>query len=443
MSLSHPHRGPRVHGLRAVLLGALVCLGAAACGDNNILQQDAPSRVGVDQLNNPANAGLLVNSAVGDFECALAQYIVATGRVSDELGDAQFFEEGWNYDRRTVRPFLLDYATVTCELGVQNPGIYAPVSIARFQADDALRRLDAWTDEQVPSRDSLISVAATFAGYSLVLMGETFCTSAIDVGPELTPAQLFTEAESRFTRAIAAATAGNNAEILSLAYLGRARARRGLNRLTDASADAALVPPGFEYDATYSSAAVRRENRVYAQFFRDAASTVEPSFRDLTVDGVPDPRVVVIDAGFEGQDTFTPIFAATKYPAVDSPIPIGRYEEAQLIIAEAELEAGNPNGAIAIIDALRSAVGLPAYSGATDAAAVRSALVEERRHELFLEGHRLADQIRYQLPLDPAPGTPYETSFGDKGGSYGSQLCFPLPDVERNNNPNIGSGSGS
>ena len=33
----------------------------------------------------------------------------------------------------------------------------------------------------------------------------------------------------------------------------------------------------------------------------------------------------------------------------------------------------------------------------------------------------------------PAAGTPYQRQ---KGGVYGSQLCFPLPDVERANNPN-------
>jgi starch-binding outer membrane protein, SusD/RagB family len=60
-------------------------------------------------------------------------------------------------------------------------------------------------------------------------------------------------------------------------------------------------------------------------------------------------------------------------------------------------------------------------------------LVEERRRELFLEGRRLWDVRRLDLPLVPAPGEPYEIG----GGEYGAQRCFPLPDVERNNNPNI------
>lgn len=60
-------------------------------------------------------------------------------------------------------------------------------------------------------------------------------------------------------------------------------------------------------------------------------------------------------------------------------------------------------------------------------------IIEDRRRELFVEGHRLGDIRRYALPLSPAAGTPYPGG----GGVYGTQSCFPLPDVERVNNPNI------
>ena len=60
-----------------------------------------------------------------------------------------------------------------------------------------------------------------------------------------------------------------------------------------------------------------------------------------------------------------------------------------------------------------------------------------------MEGHRLGDMNRYLRPRLPADGAAFPN-----GGSYGSQACpganaqgypfgFPLPDVERNNNPNI------
>lgn len=68
-----------------------------------------------------------------------------------------------------------------------------------------------------------------------------------------------------------------------------------------------------------------------------------------------------------------------------------------------------------------------------DPVEVRAQLIEERRRELFLERHRLGDIIRFNITLSPPAGTPFPI----KGGVYGNQICFPLPDVERNNNPNI------
>jgi hypothetical protein len=68
---------------------------------------------------------------------------------------------------------------------------------------------------------------------------------------------------------------------------------------------------------------------------------------------------------------------------------------------------------------------------------VQAQVREERRRELFLEGQRLGDIIRFDITMTPPAGTPYPVKGGLYGTDRGSQLCFPLPDVERNNNPNI------
>jgi hypothetical protein len=97
-----------------------------------------------------------------------------------------------------------------------------------------------------------------------------------------------------------------------------------------------------------------------------------------------------------------------------------------------------------IINALHTAAGLPAYDGTGQTAAqVLAQVIEERRRELFMEGQRLGDMNRYKLPRLPADGAAFPN-----GGTYVSAACpgadaqgypfgFPLPDVERNNNPNI------
>ncbi len=423
---------------RILLLLSVAMLAAPSCSELTSLDQEAPSRVRAADLYKPANANLLVISAVSDFECALANYIVAGGLVGDELIDSQLGQSGWDHDRRTIVPSLTTYATAGCG-NTQFMGPYTPLNVARFQADKILGALEGWTDAEVPNRGSLISIAAAHAGYSLVLLGEAMCSASIDVGPELTRAQVFAEAEERFDRAIAAATAVANDSILNMARVGRARARLNLGELADARADASLVPSTFIRRASYSNppASARRQNIVHTQQYIGFFSSVDPSFRGLTVEGVPDTRVTVVDAGVNGHDGVTRVWRTTKYPTANTAIAIASYDEAQLIVAEVDAAAaGTAANAITIVDALRARASLPAYTGGTTQPEVQTLVREERRRELFLEGQRLGDIIRLNITLSPAAGAPFKNG-GVYGSAVGSEACFPLPDVERNNNPNI------
>jgi starch-binding outer membrane protein, SusD/RagB family len=420
------------------LLGLALLAAATACDELTSLDQEAPSRVLARDLITPANAQLLVTSAVSDFECALANYIVAGGLVGDELIDSQLGQAGWDHDRRTLVPALTAYATATCNNN-QVMGPYTPINVARYQADVALRALEGWTDQQVANRTNLISQAAAHAGYSLILLGEGMCTAAIDGGPELTRAQVFAEAEARFTTAMTAAQTASNDSILNMARVGRARARLNQGNLAGARADAVLVPSTFVRNASYSAppAPTRRQNIVHTQQYIGLFSSVDPSFRDLTVEGVPDTRVTVVDAGRVGHDGVTRVWRTTKYPAPNSSIPIASYDEAQLIVAEVDAaDAATTGNAVTIINGLRTRAGLPGYSGGTSQAEVQALVREERRRELYLEGQRLNDIIRFNITLSPAAGTAFKNG-GVYGSHVGSQACLPLPDVERNNNPNL------
>ncbi|MDQ3387983.1 MAG: RagB/SusD family nutrient uptake outer membrane protein, partial [Gemmatimonadota bacterium] len=151
-----------------------------------------------------------------------------------------------------------------------------------------------------------------------------------------------------------------------------------------------------------------------------------PSYRNLTVGGVADPRVRVVDTGKTATDG-TRIWLQNKYAGLATPLPLATGDEAQLILAEAE----GGQTAVGIINGLRTRAGLPLFSS-SNPAAIQAQIIEERRRELFLEGHHLGDIIRYNLALTPATGTPFA-----KGGTYGNTTCLPLPNVERLNNPAI------
>jgi hypothetical protein len=420
-------RGARVRARVAAFLLAALVVGACSDTTDKLLTVTTPSRLADDQYLVPQNASLIVNSAIADFECAQGVYDVISGLSSGELYDGSQTASRWYYDRRDIPTSEALYSTGSC-VGL---GVYTPLSTARFTTDQALRKLDEWTDAQVPNRARLAATAALYAGFSYVLLAEGFCTAAVNAGPELQTNQILDSAEARFTRTITFATAPADSQILRAAYVGRARARLDKGNKTGAADDAAKVPVGFVFNATADNLAARRNNRVYEQNNGGASGvTVAVAYRNLTVGGVADPRVRVTDQNRVNGDQVNRWFTQNKYASLTSPIPIATGVEAQLILAEAQ---GGAQG-VATLNALRARAGvaLPALSAA-EVADFQGTIYSERARELFLQGNHWFDVRRGNLTQTPAAGTAYP-----KGGVYGTQRCWPLPDVERAANPNLG-----
>jgi starch-binding outer membrane protein, SusD/RagB family len=416
----------------ALVAGSLVLM-LGGCGViNDALSVDAPAAIPADGIAVPANAELLTNGAIGDFECAFGGYVALTAEISHEMEDATETADRWPYYKRNVHSDDLRYGQDDCTA----LGVYVPVSTARWSAENILGNLQQWTDQQVPNRQTLIAEAAAYAGYSYVLLGEGFCQAAIDLSPALSSADMFDSATVRFGTALAAAQAAGVDSLKYLALAGRARAYLDLNQGTDAVADAQQVPAEFVYNMSASNAVPRRQNRVFAQngfvssTNRHDAMSVDSTYRNATDMGQPDPRVPVMDGGYT-QTIGVPIFFQQKYTDYSTPIPIASGTEALLI--RAEVQGGST--ADSIINYLQAQVGLPANFNSNDPDSIAAQVQLERDHALWLTGHRFYDIRRLNLPLVPAPGSPAPAGFG---GTYGSTICFPLPDVEVNNNPNIG-----
>jgi hypothetical protein len=413
-----------------ILKLTLLALPLAACTELTTLKQENPGQLDASGLYVPANAQLLVNGVIADFECAYQRYVVGSAIFTDELTNAMSSSTNFDYDRRTL-PTSAAYGTATCGNN-QTPPIYSSLSIPRAAGDTIYAKLQGWTDTEVPNRQKLMAQSQVYAGYAITLLGEGMCSAAINLGPELTPAQLFAEAKKRFDNAVTAATAANDATTLNLALLGRARASLDLGDKAAAGVDAAKIPAGFVVNVSTNATAVRQQNFAFLSINQSKWASVDPSFRGLTINGAPDPRVAVTNLN-QPTTTGVPLWGADKYGALATTMPVGRYAEAQLIVAESKLAANDIPGAVAAINAVRAAKAVPAYDATGQTAAqVLSQIIEERRRELFLEGHRLGDLRRYGLPILPAAGTPFLS-----GGTYGTQSCFPLPDVERINNPTI------
>lgn len=427
---SRPRGGRVAAALPAVrhTSSAIALLLLQAC---NILDVEQTVLVPADALDDPARSVVLVQGSVADFECAFANYVAASAMIGDELISSAGQVVVTIWDQRGILPDNGFFSSSPCEQYAEvlaaGYGLYTPLQTARFQAENAYRLIAGFDADAVPGKqpgqDSLLATVAAYAGYAYTIFGEGFCSAAFDGGPELQPDSVLRIAEQRFTTALGHAGAAAYTAVMNMASVGRARVRLDLGDLVGAAADARLVDSAFVRYVARAAGLARQENVVYLHNWGRGYVSVDPRFRNLTVSGVADPRVVVSAKGL-GNDGLTPLWLQNKYPAASSPIPLASWNEAQLIIAEAE------GGQIAVgrINALRTQAGLPLFSS-TDDAAIRQQVIEERRRQLFVEGHRLNDMLRLNLPFDSGPYY--------KGGAYGNTTCLPLPAVERENNDSI------
>jgi starch-binding outer membrane protein, SusD/RagB family len=409
-------------------------LSTTACGlFDNALEVQNPSTVPASILEVPANAQLLVNGAIADFECAAGSYAVMGGLITDELLDATQTADRFPYDRRTMASSDRRYAVNTCIA----LGVYSPLQTARFSTLNVLSLLQGWTTAQVPGRDTLIATLQAYEGYSLVMLGEGFCTMVISTldanrqtvfGGEIQRDSVFKLAVATFSNAITSATATGQTGVLNMALVGRARAYVGLGLLAAAKTDAQLVTPAFAKLVTASSINSRRNNRVWQENSVTSTNTsLGAPYITMT-----DPRVPFV---FRRPDsvsvTGVPLYEQLKYQSASSAIRLASGDEARLIIAEADLAVADFAGADSIISNFRARGGDTAITS-VDSATVAAALYDQRRREFFLEGQHLGDAIRFKAALNPPAGTAYPG-----GGTYGTQVCLPLPDVEKQNNPNF------
>ncbi len=400
----------------------IMFISVSAC-DLGLLEVDIPGKVDAAVIDDPKFAETMVLGAQRDFNCYYSNYVVGSGTFTDELYASTEFAAENQLDTRNVPGTRFN--SYDCEAN-DAAGIYLPMHRAIFTNTQAVQKLDGFSDAEVPNRIDFIAKASALAGFTMTLQGEGYCRGVVEPeGFALTPIEVLAAAEKQFDRAITAAI-DSDSDILNTALLGRARARLGQGNLTGAAIDAKKIPLGFKEYVEYSEAEPNTENQVFVSIIRDQFLSIEPQLRDLQLlDGVSDPRVQFTDVGKSGPDGSTPLWTPNQYSSSSSPILLASWEEAQLIIAEAE----RGQSAVNRINALRDQHNLPHFNS-VDEDEILNQIVEERQRELYLTGHRLGDKIR--LNLDWKEGSNHKNTF-----IYGNQYCFELAHTEITQNPNI------
>lgn len=125
-----------------------------------------------------------------------------------------------------------------------------------------------------------------------------------------------------------------------------------------------------------------------------------------------------------GADTDDGIRAIKYHPADKGNYILLRYADVLLMKAEALLRNGNSGEALTIVNELRATRG-----ASTLASLDENALLEERGRELYWEGYRRLDQIRF--------GTFTNGTWDWKENTESFRVLFPIPQQALDSNPNL------
>jgi hypothetical protein len=161
---------------------------------------------------------------------------------------------------------------------------------------------------------------------------------------------------------------------------------------------------GQQFDQDGNPLQDRKENPLA---FTEEVSLVETG-DNLEVTGI---RVIKYPIDFDNGDN------------VDNDYVFYRLADVMLMKAEALLRKGDAGSALDIVNEIRTKRGAGALSSLDE-----QALLDERGRELYWEGHRRQDLIRFGKFLD---------SWNEKPASGPERLLFPIPNQALATNPNL------
>jgi starch-binding outer membrane protein, SusD/RagB family len=342
------------------------------------------------------------------------------------------------------------------QLTPDNAGPWNRAQLARWVAEQGVQRVRDGRGAKF-AEYPLAAPALLYAGFANRLMGEHACKTAIDGGPEQPFTVHFERAEAAFTEALTIARARSNTQNEFAALVGRASVRIWRGNWTGAAADAVLVPKTFSYSTPYNVVAQTQSNSL-------AVSTTDQVRRNFSqwstfyadnFDQFRDPRTPyrkypdtpfrvglgsLPDLG-DGRGAIGQVqyWQQRKYIRDDAPIELASGREAQLIVAESMLRGNNWQGALAIINEIRTTVGVSPRQAA-NADETWTWLKLEKLIELWLEGRAVGERRRWagDGPDAAAPGPlPANLRMDDRTGK---DRCWPISQQELETNPNLKQG---
>ena len=402
-------------GRRTVL--TIVGVAALACQD--ALKVEDPQTFSTDDLNDPNILAAVANGVEGAFQQVFDDVLVYTELLSDEIEDTSTWLPWADMSTGRVRG---DWPTGGDFSGAQNN-----LMRARFAALDASERFIRVLGADAANKSRLMAQVKTVDGWTDLINGMAFCEAPlVPRGPRAPDTELYKQAVTKLTAALAVAQAASDAEFTNFARAGRARANLLAGNFDAALADAQAVPAAFVKQAIYSTGTQTsfpgnqfHQNRNRSGSLRrtfwsmvdttnnDASPTPTQYVKDpWTL--LPDSRMAVLHPrGRLGVNNSTLHYSIEKYKDYASAITITSKREMNLIEAEAYWRKNDFANAIAALNRNRTTTPLPGTNPTQFLPAFNATgltgqdvfdrLLSERMAELFVEGHRMTDLDRFNL----------------------------------------------
>jgi hypothetical protein len=294
-------------------------------------------------------------------------------------------------------------------------------------------------------------------GFLELQMGENLCNgipmgSTVDgvakYGPPLTNEAVFTLAIAHFDAALGLTTGTDSASarVRPAILVAKARALVNLAKIAEAAALVGPVATGYQYVLTFSTASGLNGNwnvnsSLTQYTLSDSTDSAGQVRNALPFVSARDPRVPSANPNRRGIDGVTPLFTQSIWNNTGQ-IPMVSGVDARLIEAEAKLKANDIPGMTTTLNALRTTAqtlgtfrpaaqtALPQPASQTAATAV---FFREKAFWTFGRGQRLGDLRRLVRQYGMPGASVFPTGTFFKGGSYGDDLNFPVPDAERAN----------
>lgn len=421
-----------------------------------LLERQNPGLIDQTATQSPMAAAALKVGAIGRLKllvnCGGGECLwQEAGNLADEFKNADFQNSRQDVDQRAMsnNNTFPNYSQITQIRGYVRDGIRA-------------------MNKYLPEQKADIGELYLALGFVEMSLAENYCNGiplgsteagVSTLGPPLTNAQVLDSASAHLDTAIAIAGGDDAASLFvrRAALITKARILVDQGRYAAAAAlvPAATIPSTYQYVWTTSTASNSDDLGIWILNNSVARVTVSDSFdivngavnvirNALPFASANDPRVPVksgnnVTPKVVAEDGTTPQFVQQIWPNRDDPIPMVSGIDARLIEAEARLSAGDMDGMMTILNALRAAppkIGnfQPGSMGPLSTPAAKDAAVSlffrEKAFWTFGRGQRLNDLRRLIRQYGRTDDQVFPTGIYYKGGVYGHDVNFPVPDAE-------------